>query len=77
MATLVKIADTVINLDLMTQAYFKPGSVRVYFGVATGKAGERSLDVAEFFGCDAVAFRAYLEQRSADVVEDFLPQEVS
>lgn len=68
MATLVKVADTVINLDMMTQAYFKPGSVRVYFGVATGKGNERHLDVVEFFGRDATALKTYLENTSDDVL---------
>lgn len=68
MATLVKVGDTVINLDMMTQAYFKPGSVRIYFGVATGKGNERHLDVVELFGRDAVAFRAYLEQAGTDLL---------
>ncbi len=68
MATLVKVGDTVINLDQMTQAYFKPGSVRIYFAVTTGKADERHLDVVEFFGGDAAALRAYLESNIADVL---------
>lgn len=75
MATLIKVGDTFINLDTMTQAYFKPGSVRLYFAVATGKAGERHMDVVELFGRDAQAMRRYLEQNSVDVVA-MQPQEV-
>ena len=75
MATLIKVGDTFINLDTMTQAYFKPGSVRLYFAVATGKAGERHMDAVELFGRDAQAMRKYLEQNSVDVVA-MQPQEI-
>ena len=68
MATFVKVGDTVLNLDLMSQAYFRSGSVRVYFTVATGKGDERHLDVVEFFGRDAIALRTYLEANSHDVL---------
>ena len=74
MATLVKVGDTIVNLDLVTQAYFKPGSVRLYFAVAVGKANELHLDVAEFFGRDAAALRAYLETNIGDVLTLY-PQE--
>lgn len=67
MATLVKIGDTIINLDQMTQAFFKPGSVRLYFAVPVGKGDERHLDVIEFFGRDAKALRTYLEHNIDDV----------
>lgn len=69
MANLIKAGDTIINLDMMTQAYFKPGSVRLYFAVATGKAGERHLDAIELFGRDAVALRIYLDSISTDIHE--------
>lgn len=69
MATLVQVGNTVVNLDLVTQAYFKPGSVRLYFAVATGKADALHLDVAEFFGRDAVALRNYIEAISANATE--------
>lgn len=67
MANLVKVGDTVINLDMMTQAYFRPGSVRIYFAVATGKTGDRQLDSVELFGRDAQALRTYLEANSNDI----------
>jgi len=69
MATLVKIGDTVINFDQVTQMYFKPGSVRIYFAVSAGKSDERHLDVVELFGRDAAALRTYVTANVDDVLE--------
>ena len=71
MPTLLKVGDTIVNLDLVTQMYFKPGSVRMYFNVATGKGNEMHLDVVEFFGRDAAALQSYL---SANVDDAFAGQ---
>jgi hypothetical protein len=68
MATLLKVGDTIVNLDLVTQIYFKPGSVRMYFTVATGKGNDLHLDVVEFFGRDAVALQTYLKANVNDVL---------
>ena len=68
MATLIKVGDTIVNLDLMTQAYLKPGSVRLYFAIASGKGNDLHVDVVEFSGRDAAALRAYLEANIDDVL---------
>ncbi|MCG8353864.1 MAG: hypothetical protein MI924_39370 [Chloroflexales bacterium] len=75
MAGLIKIGDMVINLNLMTQAFFKPGSVRLYFAVATGKASDMHLDMVDVFGRDAAALRAYLEAHSEDLLAFYPPAE--
>ena len=75
MAALVKIGDTMINMDLVTQIYFKPGSVRMYFAVATGKGDDRRLDVLELFGRDAMAMRAFLEANCDDALKLIPPEE--
>ena len=75
MAAMVKIGDTIVNLDLVTQAYFKPGSVRLYFAAATGKGEDRHLDVVEFFGRDATALRSFLEANCDDVLKLAPPEE--
>jgi hypothetical protein len=75
MAGLIKVGDMVINLNLMTQAFFKPGSVRLYFAVATGKANDMHLDTVELFGRDATALRGYLESNSEDLLELYAPAE--
>ena len=69
MATLIKVGDTVINFDQVTQIYFKPGSVRIYFAVTTGKADDRHLDVVELFGREAAALRAYVTANVDDVFQ--------
>jgi hypothetical protein len=68
MATLLKVGDTIVNLDLVTQVYFKPGSVRMYFAVATGKANDLHMDVVEFLGCDAAALQSYLSANVDDAL---------
>ena len=69
MATLVKVGDTVINFDQVTQLYLKPGSIRIYFAVATGKADGQHLDVVELFGREAAALRAYVMANIDDVFQ--------
>jgi len=68
MAAFVRFGDTMINMDMVTQVYFKPGSARLYFATATGKGDERHLDVVELFGRDAAALRAFLEANSDDIL---------
>ena len=75
MATLLKVGDTIVNLDLVTQMYFKPGSVRMYFNVATGKGNDLHLDVVEFSGRDAAALQSYLSANVDDALAG-QPQEV-
>ena len=75
MAAMVKVADTIVNVDLVTQIYFKPGSVRLYFATPTGKGDDRHLDVVEFFGRDATALRAFLEANCDDVLKLFPPED--
>ena len=74
MAAMVRVGDTIINVDLVTQVYFKPGSVRVYFVAATGKGDDRHLDVVEFFGRDATALRTFLEANCDDVSKLVAPE---
>jgi hypothetical protein len=75
MATLLKIGDTIVNLDLVTQIYFKPGSVRMYFNVATGKSNDLHLDVVEFLGRDAMALQSYLKANIDDVLAQIAQEE--
>lgn len=75
MATLVRIGDTLINLDQVTQIFFKPGSVRLYFAVVTGKGDDRHLDYAELFGADATAIKMYLQQASDDAFQLLEPED--
>jgi len=74
MAAMVKVGDTMVNIDLVTQIYFKPGSARLYFAAATGKGDDRHLDVVEFFGRDAIALRAFLEANCDDVLKLVPPE---